>query len=119
MGVMGPQALLLAAAVGAVSLAIFAALWALALRRAGAREVAALKAELAQAEDRAGAAGSAAEAFETALIALGDAGARLIAGAESLAACAARLGVAKPDPTAVIAAIAAADPDHSRRLKGL
>jgi signal transduction histidine kinase len=111
--------LLLAAAAGAVSLAICAALWALALRCAGERTAATLQEELRGAEMGAQAAQSAAEAFETAILILDEAGARLIAGPQSLAACAAVLGVGGADPAAVVAAVAAADPDHARRLKGL
>src|SRR5579872_1726842 len=111
--------LLLAAAAGAVSLAICAALWALALRRAGERTAGVLQDELRAAEARAQAAQSGAEAFETAILTLDEAGARLVAGTESLAACAAVLGVGGADPAAVVAAVAAADPDHARRLKAL
>ncbi|HZZ35921.1 MAG TPA: ATP-binding protein [Caulobacteraceae bacterium] len=116
---MSPQDLILAATAGAVSLAIFAVLAAWATRRAGDARAAAFAARLAAAERRARAAQASAEAFDTALVAIEDGRASLITGEDSLAACADLLGLQRADPQAVVAALAAADPEHARRLTGL
>src|SRR5579871_5851597 len=100
---MDSQALLLAAAAGAAALAVGAALWALLARRAseaGDRETAG---RLSQAEHGLRAAEAAAEAFETAVLALTDGSARLVAGEESLAVCAERLGAASGAAADVLA----------------
>src|SRR5580693_9065637 len=67
---MDSQALLLAAAAGAVSLAICAGLLALISHRAGERARRALQARLDESERRALAAQASSEAFDTALIEL-------------------------------------------------
>src|ERR1700723_2360461 len=99
---MDSQTLLLAAAAGAATLGVGAALWALIARRAADAGDRGLAARLAAAERPPPAA---AEAFETALIAVGDGPARLIAGEESLASCAARLGAPGGDAAATLAAL--------------
>ncbi|MFI4976411.1 MAG: ATP-binding protein [Caulobacterales bacterium] len=116
---MDPQTLILAAAAGSVSLAVCATLWALASRRAAERRQAELGARLAAAEARAGAAQASAEAFDTALICIEDGRASLIAGEDSLAACAAVFALADRTAEALIQALAKVDPDHQRRLAGL
>jgi len=113
-----PQ-LILAAAAGAVSLAICAVLWALAQRRQAQERVDALTARLAGIEQRADAAQASAEAFDSALLAVEDGRALLASGEESLAVCAEALGLAEPDPQAVVNALMRADPDHARRLRAL
>src|SRR5260221_14607756 len=116
---MSPQYLILAATAGAVCLAIFAVLSAWATRRTGDARAAALAARLAAAERRARASQASAEAFDTALVAIEDGRASLITGEDSLAACGAVLGVSQADTQAVVDALAAADPEHARRLTGL
>ena len=116
---MDSETLLLAAAAGAASLAVGVWLWAAALRRAADAGAVAARARLAEAESRGRSAEAAAEAFETALVVLGDGPARLAAGEEVLAACAERLGVAGATPDALIAALAGADDNHARRLAAL
>ena len=116
---MDSQALLLAAAAGAVSLAICAGLLALVSHRAGERARRALQIRLDESERRALAAQASSEAFDTALIELDGESARLIAGEEALASCAAKLGAPGADVAGVIAALAAADPHHAQRLTAL
>src|SRR5690242_8362718 len=115
----GAQDLILAAAAGAVALAISAVLWALAQRRAGQARAAALEAKLAVLEMRAEAAQASAEAFDSALLAVEDGRALLASGEESLALCASALGLADAEPQAVVNALMRADPDHARRLRAL
>ncbi len=116
---MDSQALLLAAAAGAAALAVGAAAWALLARRA------ADEAGLQQ-DDRRGDADralrmarAAAEAFEAATIALGEGAPRLVAGEESLAVCAERLGVSGADAAGVLAALRRADPSHAPLIDAL
>jgi len=116
---MGADELILAAAAGAVSLAICAVLWALAQRRRAALDLRALKANLARVERRADAAQASAEAFDSALLAVEDGHALLASGEESLGVCAAILGVAPGEPQALVNALMRADPDHARRLRAL
>jgi signal transduction histidine kinase len=116
---MDAHQLILAAAAGAVSLAICAVLWALAQRRQAQDRVAVIAARLAAVEARADAAQASAEAFDSALLAVEDGRALLASGEESLAICAEALGLAEPDPQAVVNALMRADPDHARRLRAL
>ncbi len=116
---MGPHELILAAAAGAVSLAICAVLWALAQRRLGQRQLAEMAAELASSEGRIEAAQASAEAFDSALLSVEDGRATLASGAESLGICADALGLAEADPQGLINALMRADPDHARRLRAL
>lgn len=113
-----PQ-LILAAAAGAVSLAICAVLWALAQRRQAQDRVEAIAGRLAAIESRADAAQASAEAFDSALLAVEDGRALLASGEESLAICAEALGLTEPDPQGVVNALMRADPDHARRLRAL
>jgi signal transduction histidine kinase len=109
--------LLLAAAAGTASLAVGATAWALAARREAVPEAAPTTG--------AGTARSleaAADAFEIAVVTLGDGPARLAAGEEGLALCAERLGVRRSDAAcaeAVVAKLAALDPAHGAQLKAL
>jgi len=116
---MGAHELILAAAAGAVSLAICAVLWALAQRRQAAAQIAALRAELAEIEGRADAAQASAEAFDSALLAVEDGQAMLASGEESLGVCARVLSVESAEPQAIVNALMRADPDHARRLRAL
>lgn len=111
--------LILAAAAGAISLAICAVLWALAQRRNAQDRVDDLARRLASVEARAETAQASAEAFDSALLAVEDGRALLASGEESLAACAAALGVAEADPQGLVNALMRADPDHARRLRAL
>ncbi|HWA61702.1 MAG TPA: ATP-binding protein [Caulobacteraceae bacterium] len=116
---MTPLDPILMAAGGSVSLAICATLWALANRRAFDRRLAVQAARLGDAERRAAATQASSEAFDTAMVAIEGGRARLIAGEDSLAACAHVLGLSVSDPQAVTDAISRADPEHSRRLGAL
>ena len=116
---MSAHQLILAAAAGAVSLAICAVLWALAQRRRAQDRVAALSTRLAVAEASAETAQASAEAFDSALLAVEDGHALLASGEESLAVCAEALGLAAAEPQAIINALMRADPDHARRLRAL
>jgi signal transduction histidine kinase len=116
---MSPPDLILAAAAGAVSLAICAVLWALAQRRQAQDRVDAIAARLHAIESRADAAQASAEAFDSALLAVEDGRALLASGEESLAICAEALGLADADPQGVVNALMRADPDHARRLRAL
>ncbi|MBP9756887.1 MAG: PAS-domain containing protein, partial [Phenylobacterium sp.] len=111
--------LILAAAAGAVLLAICATLWALAQRRQSDARIEALKTQIATLEAGAEAAQASAEAFDSALLAVEDGHALLASGEESLAACISALGLADSDPQHVVAALMRADPDHARRLRAL
>jgi signal transduction histidine kinase len=105
---MSQDTLILLATAGAVSLAICATLWALALAD-----------KLAAVEARAEAAQASTEAFDSALLAVEEGRAMLASGEESFATCAAVLGLATLEPQAVVNALMRADPDHARRLRSL
>lgn len=111
--------LILAAATGAICLAICATLWALAQRRRAEASLDVLRARLAEAERRVEGAQSSAEAFDSAMIAVEQGVARLASGEESLAACAAALGAPGADAQALVTALMRGDPDHARRLRAL
>jgi signal transduction histidine kinase len=115
--------LVLAAAIGAVCLAISATLWALHLRRVTDARLSELTHRLGLAQGLADAALASAEAFDCAMITLQDGQARLASGEDSLAACARVLGLTEPaeqfDPMAVIQALMRADPEQAGRLKAL
>lgn len=111
--------LILAAAAGAVLLALCATLWALAQRRDGAAKIAQLKSKIAGLEASAETAQASAEAFDSALLAVSDGQALVASGEESLAVCVAALGLPNADPHGVVAALMRHDPDHARRLRAL
>ncbi|WP_293903591.1 PAS domain-containing sensor histidine kinase [Phenylobacterium sp.] len=116
---MSAHELMLAAAAGAVSLAISAVLWAFAQRRAADRRVAELSVRVRQLEAGAETAQASVEAFDSALLAVEEGHALLASGEESLAVCREALGLAETDPQAVLNALMRADPDHARRLRAL
>jgi signal transduction histidine kinase len=97
---------MLAVATGAVCLALAAMAWAVARRpRGGAARVPA--------------AAPLAEPFDAAVIVVQDGRARLTAGEAGLARALEILGEARPEPEALIQALAQADPAHARRLAAL
>jgi signal transduction histidine kinase len=111
--------LILAAAAGAVCLAICVTLWSLGQRRGYENRIAALKARLIQQQDGVSLdAPGWVDAFDTAVVAVEGGRASLVAGGESLAACAKALGVATEVET-VLAALNEADPDHAQKLTAL
>ncbi len=59
------------------------------------------------------------DVFETAVILIDNGMAGAASGAESLAACAERLGVAGADAAGILAALAAADPAHGAKIEAL
>jgi len=112
--------LILAAAAGAVLLAICATLWALAQRRHGQGRIDVLTRRVAVLEAGIETAQASAEAFDSALLAVEDGQALLASGEESLALCITALGLVDgADPQSVMAALMRADPDHARRLRAL
>ncbi|MBL8552933.1 MAG: PAS-domain containing protein [Phenylobacterium sp.] len=116
---MSAQDLILAAAAGAVSLALSAVLWAFAQRRVADRRVAELARRIRGLEAGAETAQASAEAFDSALLAVEDGHALLASGGESLGVCCEALGLAQAEPQALLNALMRADPDHARRLRGL
>ncbi|OYW28843.1 MAG: two-component sensor histidine kinase [Caulobacter sp. 12-67-6] len=115
---MNSHELILAAAAGAVCLAICATLWALAQRRRFEARLTVLQGRLSSLESGALAAQASAEAFDSALISVEDGKAALVSGADSLGACAAVLGC-EARAQEVVAALMLLDPDHTVRLRGL
>ncbi len=115
----GQDLILAAAAVGSVSLALSACLWALGQRRQWEARARALSGRIRELETRADAAQASAEAFDSALLAVEDGQALLASGEESLAACARALGLDAAEPQALLNALMRADPDHARRLRAL
>ena len=116
---MSPDQLILAAAAGAVSLAISAVLWALAQRRLGQARLDELNAKFRRLESRAEAARTSVEAFDSALLVVEDGQALLTSGEESLGVCGEALGLTEIEPQALLNALMRADPDHVRRLRAL
>ena len=116
---MSADQLILAAAAGAVSLAISAVLWALAQRRLNQARLDELTAKIRGLETRAEAATASAEAFDSALLAVEDGQALLASGEESLTICAEALGLGEAEPQNLLNALMRADPDHARRLRAL
>jgi hypothetical protein len=111
-------ALTAASAAGAVSLAFGVVLWSWARHRGAQARIALLQARIDAGERRTEAAQASAEAFDSALIKIEDGHAELAAGEDSLAACAAALGVAA-EPQPVINALMRGDPEHAHRLRAL
>jgi signal transduction histidine kinase len=114
------------AAAGATSLALAAAMWAIAQRRNAQAKIRALTGELRAMRDREAAAHASTEAFDSAFIVLSigeDARtieARAAAGLESLSVAAQILGLPEDAPAAaVLQALTRSDPEHARRLKAL
>src|SRR6185312_7498133 len=119
----GQPDLVLAAAIGAVCLALAASLWAVSAIRRAERRTAAASDRLARLEGLADATQASAEAFDSAMLTVEDGRAELAWGGDSLALAASVLGVpeerAQTEPQAVIDALMSGDPDHHRRLKAL
>lgn len=109
--------LILAAAAGAVCLAISVALWSHGQRRNLEARIAALKTRLIQ-QGGADDAPAWLDAFDTAVIAVEGGRASLVAGGEGLAACAKALG-ADTEVSAVLAALGDADPNYAQKLAAL
>ncbi len=116
---MNADELILAAAAGAVCLAICATVWALAQQRLGRRRLQGLQRRVSELEMRAEVAQSSAEAFDSALLAVEDGRALLASGEESLAVCATALDLAESDAQGLVNALMRADPDNARRLRAL
>src|SRR5579875_3867664 len=104
---MGVLDLVLAAAAGAVCLAIAATLWAWAGRRMADARLAQMRADLSHLGVQARGLRGAIEVFDTAVIAIEASGpARLVAGEETLLDCARVLGC-PPEAAAVVHALGA------------
>lgn len=116
---MNPNDLILTAVAGAVCLAICAVLWAIASRRSLGRLVRVLSAELAARQARDHAVEASSEAFEIALIRVTGSSPELVAGADSLVACAHVLGLSDISPRAIVESLIRGDPEHGRRLTAL
>jgi len=116
---MSAHELILAAAAGAVSLAVFATLWAMAQRRQASAHLAELQRRLEALETASEAAKASAEAFDSALLVVEDGQAMLTSGEESLATCAQALGLSDVTAQGLVNALMRADPDHARRLRAL
>jgi len=115
---MGASDLILAAALGAVCLALAATFWALAQgRRLGAR-LADLSDRLKSAEFDAEAARGAVDAFDGAVVAISGEEVKLVSGAEVLAACA-KLFASRSAPRSVLETLGRADPQLGARLQAL
>ena len=115
---MGASDLILAAAAGAVCLALAATFWALAQGRSMAARIAELSARVKTAEFAAEAARGAVEAFDGAVVAIHGEEAHLISGEEVLVACA-RLFASRPSPRSVLETLGRADPQLGARLQAL
>jgi signal transduction histidine kinase len=115
--------LVLAAALGAICLALAAALWAVSVRRQADARIRAVRDRLNRLEGLADATQASAEAFDSAMLTIEDGAARLAWGGDSLGLCAEVLGLepadGDPPPQTVIDALMRADPDHRRRLTAL
>jgi signal transduction histidine kinase len=109
--------LILAAAAGAVCLALSVALWSHGQRRNLEARIAALKTRLIQ-QGGADDAPAWLDAFDTAVVAVEGGSAALVAGGEGLAACARALDAAA-DASAVIGALSEADPGYAQKLAAL
>ena len=109
-----------AAAGGATSLALAATLWALAQRRQAAARIAELGEALRVHERREETAQASTDVFDRAVVVIEPHGARLASGRDSLAACAAALGLAaEAGPDAVVGALIRSHPENGRRLQAL
>lgn len=104
--------LILAAAAGAVCLAISVALWSHGQRRNLEARIVALKTRLIQ-QGGSDDAPAWLDAFDTAVIAVEGGRANLVAGGEGLIACAKALG-ADAEVSAVVAALSDADPNYAQ-----
>jgi signal transduction histidine kinase len=112
---MGANDLILAAALGAVCLAISATLWTLVQRRRGETRVSGLSRRLMQGEHEAAAAFAALETDHIALLCVERGRYSLVAGEAVFRDCAKAFEV-EAAPMAVMDALMRADPAHARRL---
>ena len=109
-----------AAAGGATSLALAATLWALAQRRQAGGRIRELVEALRVHERREETAQASTDVFDRAIVVIEPNGARLASGRDSLAGCAAALGLAPAaEPDAVVDALIRSHPDNARRLQAL
>ena len=115
--------LVLAAAIGAVCLALASTLWALSVRRRADDRISVFKARLDRLEGLADATQASAEAFDAAMLTIENGAARLAWGEDSLIFCAELMGLVDTDgadrPLKMIEALTRADPDQGRRLAEL
>src|SRR5580658_4732990 len=106
--------LVLAAAIGAVCLALASTLWALSVRRRADQRIAAFQNRFERLEGLADATQASAEAFDAAMLTVEDGQVRLAWGDDSLKLCAEMLGLTDIDrlqrPAGVIEALMQADP---------
>ncbi|MGH6988182.1 MAG: ATP-binding protein [Caulobacteraceae bacterium] len=116
---MDPQALIVAAAAGAVSLALAASLWALAIRRSVGPGHKDLLARLAAAETLGDLFSSAEESFGTVLIAVDAGRARLISGEGALAERLLGLGLPSGGEMDLVSALAKLEPAPGGRIARL
>ncbi len=118
-----PDDLVLAAAIGAVCLALAATLWALAVRRDTDRQISGYRTRLDRLEGLADATQASAEAFDSAMITIEGGAVRLAWGGDSLNLCAEVLDLSATgglvQPTEVIETLMSADPGYRRRLTSL
>ena len=110
--------LILAAAGGAMCLALAATFWALAQGRSFGARVAALNGQLKQAQFEAESARGAVDAFDGAILVLQSDDVTLVSGAETVASCA-RLFASRGDPRSVLETLAHIDPHVGARLQAL
>ena len=115
---MGASDLILAAAGGAVCLALAATFWALAQGRALGARLQGLNTQLDAARFDAEAARGAVDAFDGAVLAISNEEVTLVSGAEVLGACA-RLFASRSTPRAVLETLGRADPQLGARLQAL
>jgi signal transduction histidine kinase len=115
---MGASDLILAAAAGAVCLALAATFWAFAQGRSLGARLLGLQDRLTRAEFEAEAAQGAVEAFDGAVVAIAGDEVRLVSGAEVVGACA-RLFASRPHPRSVLETLGRADPQLGARLQAL
>ena len=115
---MGASDLILAAAGGAVCLALAATFWALAQGRSLGARLADLSVQLKGAEFDAEAARGAVDAFDGAVLAISGDEVKLVSGAEVLSACA-KLFAARTTPRSVLETLGRADPQLGARLQAL
>jgi signal transduction histidine kinase len=122
-GMIAAPDLIVAAAVGAVCLALAATLWALSVRRQADRRVAAMRDRLERLEGMADATQASAEAFDSAMLTVEDGKSQLAWGGDAFGLCATLMGLdeaqALAQPRLVVEALMGADPDHRRRLIAL
>jgi signal transduction histidine kinase len=115
---MGAPDLILAAAGGAVCLALAATLWAMAQGRRLAARITALNTRVRAAEFEAESARGAIEAFDGAILAIHNDEVQLVSGEDVLNACA-RLFASRLSPRSVLETLGRADPHLGARLQAL